>query len=161
MPIAASGSNPTESALVQQLQAEVTRLTNALQLQQQQLQQMQQQFRANPQPMEGASIANLPTATNAVVPCAHAVRGLTPTLATTTKVMASSYAPPASIAKGAAFKGDEDFLPWRDNQTEEDMQAAPTPKTELNAEPVGSTPPSPPIWVARPLGERKQNVQPE
>ena len=39
----ASGSNPTESALVQQLLAEVSRLTNALQSQQQQLQQMQQQ----------------------------------------------------------------------------------------------------------------------
>ena len=39
----ASGSNPTESALVQQLLAEVSRLTNAMQSQQQQLQQMQQQ----------------------------------------------------------------------------------------------------------------------
>ena len=39
----ASGSNPTESALVQQFLAEVSRLTNALQSQQQQLQQMQQQ----------------------------------------------------------------------------------------------------------------------
>ena len=41
----ASGSNhPTESALVQQLLAEVSRLTNALQTQQQQqLQQQQQQ----------------------------------------------------------------------------------------------------------------------
>ena len=39
----ASGSNPTESALVQQLLAEVSKLTNALQSQQQQLQQMQQQ----------------------------------------------------------------------------------------------------------------------
>ena len=39
----ASGSNPAESALVQQLLAEVSRLTNALQSQQQQLQQMQQQ----------------------------------------------------------------------------------------------------------------------
>ena len=37
------GSNPAESALVQQLLAEVSRLTNALQSQQQQLQQMQQQ----------------------------------------------------------------------------------------------------------------------
>ena len=98
--LAASGSNPTESALVQQLQAEVTRLTNALQLQQQQLQQMQQRLKANPQPMEGASIPNLPTATNAVVPCAHAVSGLNPTMATATRVAASSYAPPASIAKG-------------------------------------------------------------
>ena len=101
--LAASGPNPTESALVQQLQAEVMRLTNALQLQQQQLQQMQQQLRANPQPVDGASIANLPTATNAVVTCAHAVSGLNPTMATTTKVMAPSYAPPASIAKGAAL----------------------------------------------------------
>ena len=101
--LAASGSNPTESALVQQLQAEVTRLTNALQLQQQQLQQTQQRLRANPQPMEGASIASLPTAVNAVAPCAHAVSGLNPTMATTTKVMASSYAPLASIAKGAAL----------------------------------------------------------
>ena len=41
-----SGSNPTESALVQQLLAEVTRLTNALQSQQQQLLQMQQQQQA-------------------------------------------------------------------------------------------------------------------
>ena len=40
---AVSGPNPTESALVQQLLAEVTTLTNALQSQQQQLQQMQQQ----------------------------------------------------------------------------------------------------------------------
>ena len=43
----ASGSNPTESALVQQLLAEVSRLTNALQSQQQQLQQMQQQSQLN------------------------------------------------------------------------------------------------------------------
>ena len=46
---AVSGPNPTESALVQQFSAEVTRLTNALQLQQQQqLQQMQQQQSQQP-----------------------------------------------------------------------------------------------------------------
>jgi hypothetical protein len=56
--LAASGSNPSESVLVQQLQAEVLRLSSALQLQQQQLQQMQQQqqFVANPQPQEVASV---------------------------------------------------------------------------------------------------------
>ena len=86
--LAASGSNPSESVLVQQLRAEVLRLSSALQLQQQQLQQMQQQqqFVANPQLQEVALArpslsANLPTATNAVVPCAHAASGSNPTLA--------------------------------------------------------------------------------
>ena len=105
--LAASGSNPSESVLVQQLQAEVLRLSSALQLQQQQLQQMQQQqqqFVANPQPQEVDSvIANLPTATNAVVHCAHAASGSNPTLAKAHQAIASTYAPPASTAKGAAL----------------------------------------------------------
>ena len=108
--LAASGSNPSESVLVQQLQAEVLRLSSALQLQQQQLQQMQQQqqFVANPQLEEVASVrsnlpANLPTATNAVVPCAHAASGSNPTLAKAHQAIASACAPPASIAKGAAL----------------------------------------------------------
>ena len=103
--LAASGSNPSESVLVQQLQAEVLRLSSALQLQQQQLQQMQQQqFVANPQPQEVASvIANLPTATNAVVHCAHAASGSNPTLAKAHQAIASTYAPPASTVKGAAL----------------------------------------------------------
>ena len=99
---AANGSNPTELFLVQQLQAEVVRLTNALQLQQQQLQQMQQQHASNPQLAELAPIANLPTATNAVVPCAHAGSGSHPTMAKASQAIASPYAPPA-IAKGAAL----------------------------------------------------------
>ena len=108
--LAASGSNPSGSVLVQQLQAEVLRLSGALQLQQQQLQQMQQQqqFVANPQLQEVALLrpslsANLPTATNAVVPCAHAASGSNPTLAKAHQAIASACAPPASIAKGAAL----------------------------------------------------------
>ena len=55
--------------------------------------------------------------------------------------------------------GDEDFLPWRDNQTEEDMLAAPTPKAELNAEPVGSTPPSPTnLGSTTPKGEEAKRA---
>ena len=107
--LAASGSSTSESALVQQLQAEVLRLSNALQLQQQQLQQMQQQLqsRASPQLQEVASVrpslsANLPTASNAVVPRAHAVSGSSPTLAKAHQVVASAGAPPASFAEGAA-----------------------------------------------------------
>ena len=107
--LAASGSSTSESALVQQLQAEVLRLSNALQLQQQQLQQMQQQLqsRANPQLQEVASVrpslsANLPTASNAVVPRAHAVSGSNPTLAKAHQVIAPAGAPPASFAEGAA-----------------------------------------------------------
>ena len=107
--LAASGSNPSESVLVQQLQAEVLRLSSALQLQQQQLQQMQQQqFAANHQLEEVVFVrpslsANLPTATNAVVPCAHAASGSNPTLAKAHQAIASACAPPASIAKGAAL----------------------------------------------------------
>ena len=107
--LAASGSNTSESVLVQQLQAEVLRLSSALQLQQQQLQQMQQQLqsRANPQLQEVASVrpslsANLPTASNAVVPCAHAASGSNPTLANAHQAIAPACAPPASIAEGAA-----------------------------------------------------------
>ena len=97
--LAASGSNTSESVLVQQLQAEVLRLSSALQLQQQQLQQMQQQqqqqSRANPQLQEVALVrpslsANLPTATNAVVPCAHAASGSNPTLAKAHQAIASA-----------------------------------------------------------------------
>ena len=108
--LAASGSSTPESVLVQQVQAEVLRLSSALQLQQQQLQQMQQQLqsRANPQLQEVASVrpslsANLPTASNAVVPCAHAVSGSNPTLANAHQAIAPARAPPASIAEGAAF----------------------------------------------------------
>ena len=86
-------------------------MSSALQLQQQQLQQMQQQqqqFVANPQLEEVALVrsnlpANLPTATNAVVPCAHAASGSNPTLAKAHQAIASACAPPASIAKGAAL----------------------------------------------------------
>ena len=106
---AVSGSNTSESVLVQQLQAEVLRLSEALQLQQQQLQQMQQQLqsRANTQLQEVASTrpslsANLPTASNAVVPCAHAVSDSNPALAKAHQVVASAGAPPASFAQGAA-----------------------------------------------------------
>ena len=107
---AVSGSNTSESALIQQLQAEVLRLSNAVQSQQQQLQQMQQQQQqiwASPQPQEVASVrpslsANLPTASNAVVPRAHAVSGSSPTLAKAHQVVASAGAPPASFAEGAA-----------------------------------------------------------
>ena len=106
---AVSSSNPSESVLVQQLQAEVLRLSSALQLQQQQLQQMQQQiqFRAGPQLQEVASVrpslsANLPTASNAVVPCAHAVSGPNPTVAKAHQAIAPACAPPASLAEGAA-----------------------------------------------------------
>ena len=106
---AVSGSNTSESALIQQLQAEVLRLSNALQLQQQQLQQMQQQQQiwASPQPQEVASVrpslsANLPTASNAVVPCAHAVSGSNPALAKAHQTIAPACAPPASLAEGAA-----------------------------------------------------------
>ena len=106
---AVGGSNTTESVLVQQLQAEVSRLSSALQLQQQQLQQMQQQIqsRASPQLQEVASArpslpANLPTASNAVVPCAHAVSGSNPTVAKAHQAIAPACAPPASLAEGAA-----------------------------------------------------------
>ena len=106
---AVGGSNTTESVLVQQLQAEVSRLSSALQLQQQQLQQMQQQIqsRASPQLQEVASTrpslpANLPTASNAVVPCAHAVSGSNPTVAKAHQAIAPACAPPASLAEGAA-----------------------------------------------------------
>ena len=107
--LAASGFSTSESVLVQQLQAEVSRLSSALQLQQQQLQQMQQQLqsRANPQLQEVASVrpslsANLPTVSNAVVPRAHAVSGSNPTLANAHQAIAPARAPPASIAEGAA-----------------------------------------------------------
>ena len=106
---AVRGSNTSESVLVQQLQAEVSRLSSALQLQQQQLQQMQQQIqsRASPQLQEVASVrpslpANLPTASNAVVPRAHAVSGSNPTSAKAHQVIAPACAPPASLAEGAA-----------------------------------------------------------
>ena len=106
---AVGGSNTSESVLVQQLQAEVSRLSSALQLQQQQLQQMQQQIqsRASPQLQEVASVrlslpANLPTASNAVVPRAHAVSGSNPTLAKAHQAIAPACAPPASLAEGAA-----------------------------------------------------------
>ena len=107
--IAVGGSNTTESVLVQQLQAEVSRLSSALQLQQQQLQQMQQQIqsRASPQLQEVASVrpslpANLPTASNAVVPCAHAEGGSNPIVAKAHQTIAPACAPPASLAEGAA-----------------------------------------------------------
>ena len=69
--------------------------------------QQQQQSRANPQLQEVALVrpslsANLPTATNAVVPCAHAASGSNPTLAKAHQAIASACAPPASIAEGAA-----------------------------------------------------------
>ena len=107
---AVNGSNTSESALIQQLQAEVLRLSNALQLQQQQLHQMQQQQQqiwASPQLQEVASArpslsANLPTASNAVVPCAHAVSGSNPALAKAHQTIAPACAPPASFAEGAA-----------------------------------------------------------
>ena len=72
----ASGSNPTESALVQQLLAEVSRLTNALQSQQQQLQQMQQQ-----QPQQLTANAPLPIAPPCTPPkgAAASAPGLGPT----------------------------------------------------------------------------------
>ena len=87
-------------------------MSNALQLQQQQLHQMQQQQQiwASPQLQEVASArpslsANLPTASNAVVPCAHAVSGSNPALAKAHQTIAPACAPPASFAEGAA--------PWR------------------------------------------------
>ena len=46
--------------------------------------------------------ANLPTAANAVVPCAHAASGSNPTLAKAHQAIASACEPPASIAEGAA-----------------------------------------------------------
>lgn len=86
-----SGSNPAESALVQQLLAEVSRLTNAMQMQQQQLlqtqQQLQQQLVAQaPQPMappctppKGAasSAPGVRSANASAVgtPCANSQRG--------------------------------------------------------------------------------------